>query len=87
MRLRSSPRARLRILLAEVDGRIARERADAVRVGATGASRAPAPPSKAVVFRILFDEHLPRVRRHLSCFLDDRSEVEEIAADVFVPGR
>ncbi|UPL14195.1 RNA polymerase sigma factor [Microbacterium galbinum] len=93
MRLRSDPRARLRVVLAEVDGRIARERAHATRTGATratgasgatGAPGAPAPRSKAVAFRILFDEHLPRVRRHLSCFLDDRSEVEEIAADVFV---
>ncbi len=41
------------------------------------------PPNKAVVFRILFDEHLPRVRRHLACYVDDPDEVDEIAADVF----
>lgn len=41
-------------------------------------------PQKAVVFRALFDEHFPRVRRYVSSFLDNAEEVEEITAEVFV---
>lgn len=81
MRLRTDFRARLRIVLAEVDHRIVRELSQSAREAPTGGSTTP---SKAVSFRILFDEHLPRVRRHLACFLDDPNEVEEIAAEVFV---
>lgn len=54
------------------------------RASSTAATPAPAtPPNKAVVFRILFDEHLARVRRHLACYVDDPDEVDEIAAEVF----
>lgn len=40
--------------------------------------------NKAVVFRGLFDEYWPLVRHHLSCFLDNQEEVDEITAEVFV---
>ena len=40
--------------------------------------------NKSVVFRGLFDEYWPLVRHHLSCFLDNQEEVDEIAAEVFV---
>ncbi|MFJ4172565.1 RNA polymerase sigma factor [Microbacterium sp. NPDC089696] len=39
---------------------------------------------KAVVYRRLFDENWPRVRRHLACFLDDADEVDELTAEVFM---
>lgn len=41
-------------------------------------------PSKAVLYRTLFDEYWPRVRRHVACFIDNGEEVDEIAAEVFV---
>lgn len=47
------------------------------------ADRSPA-EHKAVVYRRLFDENWPRVRRHLACFLDDADEVDELTAEVFV---
>lgn len=42
------------------------------------------PPTKAVLYRTLFDEYWPRVRRHVACFIDNSEEVDEIAAEVFV---
>lgn len=45
--------------------------------------RSPA-EHKAVVYRRVFDENWPRVRRHLACFLDDADEVDELTAEVFV---
>lgn len=61
-------------------------RGTGIRRSPGGASTTAVPPerNRAVAFRILFDEHLPRVRRHLACFVDDPDEVDEIAADVFV---
>jgi len=50
-----------------------------VRGAPTGGS-----PSKEVLYRHLFDEHWPRVRRHVACFVDNAEEVDEIAAEVFV---
>ncbi|MBP3976924.1 RNA polymerase sigma factor [Microbacterium sp. BLY] len=51
----------------------------------TISTTAGAPSSnKAVVFRSLFDEYWPKVHRHLSCYLDNSEEVNEIAAEVFV---
>ncbi|CAH0184152.1 RNA polymerase sigma factor CnrH [Microbacterium foliorum] len=41
-------------------------------------------PTKAVLYRTLFDEYWPRVRRHVACFIDNSEEVDEIAAEVFV---
>ncbi|WP_311245703.1 sigma-70 family RNA polymerase sigma factor [Microbacterium sp. WCS2018Hpa-23] len=41
-------------------------------------------PSKEVLYRTLFDEYWPRVRRHVACFVDNADEVDEIAAEVFV---
>lgn len=41
-------------------------------------------PSKEVLYRTLFDEYWPRVRRHVACFVDNPEEVDEIAAEVFV---
>lgn len=40
--------------------------------------------NKAIVFRGLFDKYWPLVRHHLSCFLDNQEEVDEITAEVFV---
>lgn len=81
MRLRFGLRASLRAVFADAARQGSPERSTPLG----GRSSAPPPVrNKAVVFRILFDEHLPRVRRHLSCFLDDRDEVDEIVADVFV---
>lgn len=70
---------------------------DSLRVVLTAADHLPAmPPSrsstyarsaephKAVVFRELFDEYWPLVRHHLSCFLENQAEVDEITAEVFV---
>lgn len=45
--------------------------------------RSPA-DHKAVVYRRIFDENWPRVRRHLACFIDDADEVDELTAEVFV---
>ncbi|WP_091227559.1 RNA polymerase sigma factor [Microbacterium sp. 3J1] len=39
---------------------------------------------REAVFRELFDQYWPRVRRHLDCFLDNRDEVDELTAEVFV---
>ncbi|WP_431074926.1 RNA polymerase sigma factor [Microbacterium phyllosphaerae] len=50
-----------------------------VRGAPTGGS-----PSKEVLYRTLFDEYWPRVRRHVACFVDNADEVDEIAAEVFV---
>ncbi|MFK4760669.1 RNA polymerase sigma factor [Microbacterium sp. ZW T5_45] len=51
----------------------------------TGAPVSPAHvDSKDVAYRRLFDEHWPRVHRHIECFLDDREDVEELTAEVFV---
>ena len=50
----------------------------------TGGSARSAEPHKAVVFRELFDEYWPLVRHHLSCFLENQEEVDEITAEVFV---
>ncbi|WP_341955952.1 sigma-70 family RNA polymerase sigma factor [Microbacterium sp. LWH13-1.2] len=41
-------------------------------------------PSREVLYRTLFDEYWPRVRRHVACFVDNPEEVDEIAAEVFV---
>jgi len=41
-------------------------------------------PTKAVLYRTLFDEYWPRVRRHVACFIENSEEVDEIAAEVFV---
>lgn len=41
-------------------------------------------PTKEVLYRTLFDEYWPRVRRHVACFVDNAEEVDEIAAEVFV---
>lgn len=40
--------------------------------------------SKDVVFRRLFDEQWARVRHHLEMFVDDKDEVDDLAAEVFV---
>ncbi len=50
----------------------------------TGTSAHSEEANKAVVFRGLFDEYWPLVRHHLSCFLENQEEVDEIAAEVFV---
>lgn len=50
-----------------------------VRGAPTGGS-----PSKEVLYRTLFDEYWPRVRRHVACFVDNADEVDEVAAEVFV---
>lgn len=50
----------------------------------TGTSANSEEANKAVVFRGLFDEYWPLVRHHLSCFLENQEEVDEIAAEVFV---
>ncbi|MCK2035081.1 sigma-70 family RNA polymerase sigma factor [Microbacterium sp. SSW1-49] len=39
--------------------------------------------SREVVFRRLFDDYWPRVHRHLSCYIDDGDEVDEITAEIF----
>ncbi|PCE15780.1 hypothetical protein AUC47_13010 [Microbacterium sp. SZ1] len=70
---------------------------DSLRVVLTAADHLPAmpplgsstharsaEPHKAVVFRELFDEYWPLVRHHLSCFLENQAEVDEITAEVFV---
>lgn len=55
------------------------ERPAPVRGAPTGGS-----PTKEVLYRTLFDEYWPRVRRHVACFVDNAEEVDEIAAEVFV---
>jgi len=40
--------------------------------------------SKDSVYRRLFDDFWPRVYRHIECFLDDRDDVDELTAEVFV---
>lgn len=50
----------------------------------TSATPAPKPDSKEVVYRGLFDEYWPRVRRHLASYLENPDEVDEVAAEVFV---
>ncbi|GAA1207207.1 sigma-70 family RNA polymerase sigma factor [Microbacterium maritypicum] len=70
---------------------------DTVRVVLAGAESFPLPAeahsststsapalNKAVVFRRLFDEYWPLVHHHLSGFLDNQEEVDEITAEVFV---
>lgn len=47
-------------------------------------ARSNDPPSKAVVFRTLFDEYFPKVRSHVASFIEDEEEVNEITAEVFV---
>ena len=42
------------------------------------------PAHKDAVFRRLFDGYLHRVRRHLSCFIENEDEVNELTAEVFV---
>ncbi|WP_341936116.1 sigma-70 family RNA polymerase sigma factor [Microbacterium sp. LWO14-1.2] len=48
------------------------------------ASARSAEPDKAVVFRELFDAHWQLIHHHVSCFLENREEVDEITAEVFV---
>lgn len=50
----------------------------------SSSSKSASEPNKAVVFRGLFNEYWPLVRHHLSCFLDNQEEVDEITAEVFV---
>lgn len=50
----------------------------------TGIAAGVPAPNKAMVFRSLFNEYWPKVHRHLECYLDNRDEVNEIAAEVFV---
>lgn len=42
------------------------------------------PESKEVVYRKVFNDHWPRVRRHIECYVDNHDEVDELTAEVFV---
>ncbi|WP_120494702.1 RNA polymerase sigma factor [Microbacterium phyllosphaerae] len=53
-------------------------------LNASAPAAATGEPNKAVIFRTLFDDYWPRVRRHLACFLDNEDEIDEITAEVFV---
>lgn len=68
----------LRIAFADADG------FPQLSSSRTGTSAQSEEANKAVVFRGLFDEYWPLVRHHLSCFLENQEEVDEIAAEVFV---
>ncbi|MEJ1088451.1 sigma-70 family RNA polymerase sigma factor [Microbacterium sp. Mu-80] len=57
---------------------------DSQKFGASSSSGNDSERRKAAVYRLLFDENWPRVRRFLDCYLDDDNEVEEITAEVFV---
>ncbi|MBT2484098.1 MULTISPECIES: RNA polymerase sigma factor [unclassified Microbacterium] len=69
--------ARLQIALAGVDQ---------IPSPAKGTSATPesTPNGKEVVYRILFNEYWPRVRRHLASYLENPDEVDEVSAEVFV---
>lgn len=58
-----------------------RARRTTANVGTTGS---PSSTFKRDVYRRLFDAYWPRVRHHLDCYIDDREEVLEISADVFL---
>ena len=47
-------------------------------------SASRAPHHKEAAYRQLFDANWPRVRRHLSCFIDNADEVDELTAEVFL---
>lgn len=68
----------LRIAFADADG------FPLMTSSRTGTPAHSEEASKAVVFRGLFDEYWPLVRHHLSCFLENQEEVDEITAEVFV---